>query len=89
MSRISWHTNNDQPLILAFTLDNARGPWRSMNIGPVLMHAIIHGLPWSMDVNIGALHTMAVDLHQSNCMKPRVQPLDPSHYGQSPKVVVI
>jgi hypothetical protein len=27
--------------------------------------------------------------HQSHCKKPRVRPLDPSHYGQSPKVVVI
>jgi hypothetical protein len=24
-----------------------------------------------------------------NCKKPRVQPLDPSHYGQSPKAVAI
>jgi hypothetical protein len=24
----------------------------------------------------------AVDLHQSNCKKPRVWPLNPSHYGQ-------
>jgi hypothetical protein len=27
----------------------------------------------------------AVDFHQSNCKKPRVRPLDPSHFGQSPK----
>jgi hypothetical protein len=43
---------------------------------------------------LGALHTMAegreaVDFHQSNCKNPRVQPLDPSHYGQSPKAVTI
>jgi hypothetical protein len=30
----------------------------------------------------------AVDFHQSNCKKPRVRSLDPSHYGQSPKVVI-
>jgi hypothetical protein len=30
----------------------------------------------------------AVNFHQSNCKKPRVfRPLDPSHYGQSPKAV--
>jgi hypothetical protein len=39
--------------------------------------------------HVGALHTMAegqeaVNFHQSNCKKPRVQPLDPSHYGQRP-----
>jgi hypothetical protein len=43
---------------------------------------------------LGALHTMAegreaVDFHESNCEKPRVRPLDPSHYGQSPKAVTI
>ena len=37
--------------------------------------------------NFGALHTMAegreaVNFHQSNCKKPRVWSLDPSHYGQ-------
>jgi hypothetical protein len=42
--------------------------------------------------NLGALHTMAegrkaVDFHQSDCKKPRVWPLDPSQYGQSPKAV--
>jgi hypothetical protein len=31
----------------------------------------------------------AVGFHQSNCKKPRVRPLDPSHYGQSPKAVAI
>jgi hypothetical protein len=45
-------------------------------------------------VIVRALHTMAegreaVDFHQSNCKKPRVRPLDPSHYGQSPKAVAI
>jgi hypothetical protein len=29
----------------------------------------------------------AVDFHQSNCKKPRVRPLDPSHYRQSLKAV--
>jgi len=28
-----------------------------------------------------------VDFHKSNCKKPRVRPLDPSRYGQSPKAV--
>jgi hypothetical protein len=42
----------------------------------------------------GVLHTMAegrevVDFHISNCKKPRVRPLDPSRYGQSPKAVAI
>jgi hypothetical protein len=42
--------------------------------------------------NFGALHTMAkgreaVDFHQSNCKNPRVRPLNPSHYSQSPKVI--
>jgi hypothetical protein len=30
-----------------------------------------------------------IDFHQSNCKKPRVRPLKPAHYGQSPKVVAI
>jgi hypothetical protein len=43
---------------------------------------------------LGALHTMAeglhaVDFHQSNCKKPRVRPLDPSRYDQSPKTIAI
>jgi hypothetical protein len=43
-------------------------------------------------MGLGPVHTMAegqeaVDFHQSNCKKPRVRSLDPSHYGQSPKAV--
>jgi hypothetical protein len=45
-------------------------------------------------VKVRALHTMAegrkaVNFHQSYCKKPRVRPLNPSHQGQSPKVVAI
>ena len=31
----------------------------------------------------------AIHFHQSNCKKPWVQPLDPSHSSQSPKAVAI
>jgi hypothetical protein len=31
----------------------------------------------------------AVNFHQSNCKKPRLRLLNPSHYGQSPKAVAI
>jgi hypothetical protein len=43
----------------------------------------------------GASHygqrSRGADFHQSNCKRPRVRPLDldPSHHGQSPKVVAL
>jgi hypothetical protein len=58
-----------------------------------------HSIPQPLNLDghsvkhpLGALHTMdlgqeAVDFHQLNYKKPRVWPLDPSHYGQSPKAV--
>jgi hypothetical protein len=46
-----------------------------------------HGSWLVCEVALRALHTMAggqeaADFHQSNCKKPRVQPLDSSHYGR-------
>jgi hypothetical protein len=57
-----------------------------------LWYAVSLSLVWGMGRSqaLRALHTMAegwqaVDFHQSHCKKSRVRPLDPSHYGQSPR----
>jgi hypothetical protein len=73
---------------LKFYEDNGFGLWKTHQ-----PHCLVisNAAKPSLE-GLGPVHTMAggreaVDFHQSNCKKSRVRPLDPSHYGQSPKAV--
>jgi hypothetical protein len=86
-------------LLQSFHSHNLKDTMRSANSFLVISFQI--GLEyirqfWGKNLleSLGTLHTMAkgqeaVNFYQSNCKKPRVRPLDPSHYAQSPEAIVI